>query len=100
MFVGIDELKNPRNPERLKRDLRPCYPLIDRLMESLDSQSASAVHPTLLLNFTESILCPEVQILQVITKYKKLFNNLLSRSINKNTMEPRFLDIILKVDFF
>lgn len=65
MFVSLEELKNPRNLERLKRDLRPCYPLIDKLIESLDTQNASTLHPAFLLNSVEAILCPENLTLEV-----------------------------------
>ncbi|XP_033214814.1 protein fuzzy homolog [Belonocnema kinseyi] len=36
LVVGIDDIKNPRSIERLKRDLRVCNPIIDRLLECLD----------------------------------------------------------------
>ncbi|KAJ1526805.1 hypothetical protein ONE63_008376 [Megalurothrips usitatus] len=36
LLVGIDEIRNIRNPDRLKRELRVCYPLIDKLMEGTD----------------------------------------------------------------
>ena len=36
LIVGIDEIKNPRSIERLKRELRVCIPMIDRLLECLD----------------------------------------------------------------
>lgn len=37
LVVGIDDIKNPRSIERLKRDLRVCNPIIDRLLECLDT---------------------------------------------------------------
>lgn len=37
LVVGIDDIKNPRSIERLKRDLRVCNAIIDRLLECLDN---------------------------------------------------------------
>lgn len=58
LCVGIDELKNMRNVERLKRDLRSCYPLIDRLLECLDLGDRPSVHVNL-LSLVEVMMCEE-----------------------------------------
>ncbi|GLH01217.1 LOW QUALITY PROTEIN: Uncharacterized protein GBIM_07397 [Gryllus bimaculatus] len=54
MTVGIEEIRTCRNIERLKRELRACYPLVDRLLECLDTTSRVD-----LLGLTEVILCHE-----------------------------------------
>lgn len=56
-----------KNVEQIKRDLRQCYPLLDYLLESLDTNAALNAHPTLSLDLIESILCPQAQQLQVRT---------------------------------
>lgn len=37
LCLGIDELSNIRNPERLKRELRVTYQIIDKLLDCLES---------------------------------------------------------------
>lgn len=64
LIVGIDELKNPRNVERLKRDLRVCNPIIDRLLECLDIGDRICTK-TDLIDMTDSIMSPENYLLQV-----------------------------------
>ncbi|KAJ9583086.1 hypothetical protein L9F63_022575 [Diploptera punctata] len=65
MAVGIEELKSPRNADRLKRDLRICYPILDRLLESADTTSSDrAVTCSDLLGLVEVMLCQENHILQ------------------------------------
>lgn len=39
LVLGQEELSNVRNVERLKRDLRSCYRLIDRLLDRGDDES-------------------------------------------------------------
>ncbi|XP_015594332.1 protein fuzzy homolog isoform X2 [Cephus cinctus] len=63
LVVGIDDIKNPRNVERLKRDLRICNPIIDRLLECLDVGDRISTK-TDLVDLTESIMCPENHLLQ------------------------------------
>ncbi|XP_034243212.1 protein fuzzy homolog [Thrips palmi] len=41
LLVGVDEIRNIRNPDRLKRELRVCYPLIDKLMDGVDGSSVN-----------------------------------------------------------
>jgi protein fuzzy len=36
--VGHNEIKTIRNLERLKRDLKPCFQLIDRFMEAAENE--------------------------------------------------------------
>lgn len=62
--IGRKELENFKNVDHIKRDLRPCYPIIDSLMESLDPGAVTNHHPTLLLDSIECILCPQAQQLQ------------------------------------
>ncbi|GLH01213.1 LOW QUALITY PROTEIN: Fuzzy-like protein [Gryllus bimaculatus] len=61
MTVGIEEIRTCRNIERLKRELRACYPLVDRLLECLDTTSRVD-----LLGLTEVILCHENISLQAL----------------------------------
>ncbi|XP_067009352.2 protein fuzzy isoform X4 [Anabrus simplex] len=60
LVVGIEEIRAPKNADRLKRELRVCYPLVDRLLECLESTSY-----TDLLGLDEVILCQENFMLQV-----------------------------------
>ncbi|KAF5284601.1 hypothetical protein FQR65_LT02427 [Abscondita terminalis] len=64
LIVGIEKIKAQRNNERLKRDLRLCYPLIDRLMDSLDFGGPTNKYSSDLMNMSESILCNENHMLQ------------------------------------
>lgn len=66
LCIGIDELVNIRNPERLKRELRITYKLIDKLLENLESgekmqpkggNGNGKVSSGSLNNFVETILC-------------------------------------------
>lgn len=66
-YIGRKELDTMKNVEQIKRDLRQCYPLLDYLLESLDTNAALNAHPTLSLDLIESILCPQAQQLQVRT---------------------------------
>nr|CAD7442720.1 unnamed protein product [Timema bartmani] len=63
LTVGINELKSPRNADRLKRELRVCYPLLDRLLECLDGNDRTT-NRTDLLGLVEVIMCPENHLLQ------------------------------------
>ncbi|XP_012265355.2 protein fuzzy homolog [Athalia rosae] len=63
LIVGIDEIKNLRIIERLKRDLRVCNPIIDRLLESLDIGDRICAK-TDLIDMTETIMSPENHLLQ------------------------------------
>lgn len=63
LVVGIDEIKNPRNIERLKKDLRACNALIDRLLDCLDIGDRTCTG-TELMNMSSSILCSENHLLQ------------------------------------
>ncbi|KAF5281950.1 hypothetical protein FQA39_LY00474 [Lamprigera yunnana] len=64
LTVGIEKIKTQRNIERLKRDLRLCYPVIDRLMDSLDYGGPTNKYSSDLVNMTETILCNENHLLQ------------------------------------
>ncbi|XP_034941565.1 protein fuzzy homolog [Chelonus insularis] len=63
LVVGIDEIKNPRNIERLKKDLRACYGLIDKLFECLEIDDRFSTKNDL-IDLTSSMLCPENHLLQ------------------------------------
>ncbi|KAK9507924.1 hypothetical protein O3M35_007684 [Rhynocoris fuscipes] len=60
LFVGIDELKNIKNVERTKREMRACYPVIDKILECLDfgERNTGGVNNNI-LGLTEAILCTE-----------------------------------------
>ncbi|XP_069685331.1 protein fuzzy homolog isoform X2 [Periplaneta americana] len=65
LAVGIDELRSPRNAERLKRELRVCYPILDRLLECADTTGSDrAVTCSDLLGLVEIMLCQENHLLQ------------------------------------
>lgn len=65
LIVGIEEIKAQRNIERLKRELRVCYPVIERLMDSLNCGDASNKHSSDLIMLGESIMCTENHLIQV-----------------------------------
>lgn len=48
--IGSNELKNSRNVEKLKRDIKHALPIIDVLLEMAETE---------LLEFSDCILCPE-----------------------------------------
>ncbi|XP_044732200.1 protein fuzzy homolog [Chrysoperla carnea] len=65
LTVGLEDIKNQRNVERLKRDLRISFPLIDRLLECVDT--ASTVNEIVdLVGLSEVILTPENHLLQTV----------------------------------
>lgn len=64
LFTGIDEIKNTKNIERLKKDMRLCGPIIDRLMGCLDVGDKISAK-TDMVNMTECIISPENHLLQV-----------------------------------
>jgi hypothetical protein len=66
LIVGVEEIKSQRNIERLKRELRICYPLIDRLLDSLDCGDSASKHSSDLVGLAETILCPENHLIQVV----------------------------------
>lgn len=68
LFTGIDEIKNTRNIERLKKDMRLCGPIIDRLMDCLDIGDKISTK-TDLINMTECIVSSENYLLQVVILY-------------------------------
>lgn len=49
-FVGIHEIRNFKNLEILKRDMKNSLPIIERLMDIAESE---------FLNYNECIMCPE-----------------------------------------
>ncbi|KAG8223505.1 hypothetical protein J437_LFUL004973 [Ladona fulva] len=71
LMVGIEELKEIRNVDRLKRNIRfcsppkVCFPLIDRLLESIKPEGKMGASNDL-VGLTEVILCHENHLLQGI----------------------------------
>ncbi|KAJ8984368.1 hypothetical protein NQ317_003516 [Molorchus minor] len=71
LIVGIDEVKTQRNAERLKKRTAGiwktiCYPVIDRLLDSLDCGDSSNKHSSDVAGFVETILCPENHLMQIV----------------------------------
>lgn len=59
--IGLNELNNSRNPEKLKRDLKNCQPIVDSLIETAETE---------LLGYTDCILCPEnYEILEKLNEF-------------------------------
>ncbi|XP_026469258.1 protein fuzzy homolog isoform X1 [Ctenocephalides felis] len=52
-YVGLDQLKDIKSVERLKRDLRPCMSLVEKMLENLNTE----------INYTECILGPDTNVL-------------------------------------
>ncbi|KAL1509312.1 hypothetical protein ABEB36_004074 [Hypothenemus hampei] len=66
LIVGIEEAKSQRNIERLKRELRVCYPVLDRLLDSLDCGDSTNKHSSDIVGYVETILCPENYLIQIV----------------------------------
>lgn len=65
LVLGLDELVNARNVERLKRELRSCYRLIDMLLErSADGRDRDQGLMGDLTHCTDCILIPQPDLLQ------------------------------------
>nr|CAI5863406.1 unnamed protein product [Callosobruchus analis] len=79
LIVGIEEVKQQRNIERLKRELRVCYPVIDRLLDSLDCGETGNKHASDILGFSEIISCPENNMIKVVLdSYTKCVDSMYS----------------------
>ncbi|KAL0114040.1 hypothetical protein PUN28_011394 [Cardiocondyla obscurior] len=63
LFTGVDEIKNTKNIERLKKDLRLSTPIIDRLMDCLNIGDKISTK-TDMINMTECIISSENHLLQ------------------------------------
>ncbi|XP_076239326.1 fuzzy planar cell polarity protein-like protein [Calliopsis andreniformis] len=63
LFVGIEELQNTRNIEKLKRDMRLCSPIIDSFLQCLDVGDGISLKIDI-VNMTECIICQENNLLQ------------------------------------
>ncbi|XP_072746694.1 protein fuzzy homolog isoform X2 [Anoplolepis gracilipes] len=63
LFTGIDEIKNCKNIERLKKDMRLCSSIIDSLMDCLDIGDKISTK-TNMVNMTECIISSENILLQ------------------------------------
>ncbi|CAH0561149.1 unnamed protein product [Brassicogethes aeneus] len=66
LIVGLEEIKSQRNIERLKRELRVCYPIIDRLLDSLDCGDSTNKNSSDLVGLAEVILCTENHLIQIV----------------------------------
>ncbi|CAH1174065.1 unnamed protein product [Phaedon cochleariae] len=66
LIVGIKELETQRNIERLKRELRVCSPVIDRLLDALDCGDSNNKFPSDIVGFVETILCSENHLIQIV----------------------------------
>lgn len=64
LTVGIEDLRTIKNVERLKRELRPCYAVIDKILECLDFGDRCIGNSTQILKYVETILCSENPLLQ------------------------------------
>ncbi|XP_014207801.1 protein fuzzy homolog [Copidosoma floridanum] len=64
LLVGLKDIEKPRSIERLKKDLRICYPIIDRLLECLDIGDRTTTK-TDIIDLTNCIMCLENHLLQV-----------------------------------
>ncbi|XP_066597945.1 protein fuzzy homolog [Prorops nasuta] len=62
-FVGIDEIRNLKNVEKLKKDLRFCNPIIDRFLECLDVGEKISAR-TDFVNMIECVMPSENHLLQ------------------------------------
>ncbi|XP_037277020.2 fuzzy planar cell polarity protein-like protein [Rhipicephalus microplus] len=61
MAVGLETLQTIHNVDRLKRELRVCYPMVDHLLCQLDQDACTLGDLT---GVTDFILCTESQALQ------------------------------------
>lgn len=61
MAVGLETLQTIHNVDRLKRELRVCYPVVDHLLCQLDQDACTLGDLT---GVTDFILCTESQALQ------------------------------------
>lgn len=77
LIVGIDEIKSQRNIDRLKRELKTCYPLVDRLMDSLDCGGMNNKYFTDIVGLAECFLCPENHLIQVHILFQKFLDCLI-----------------------
>lgn len=79
LIVGIEEIKSQRIIDRLKRELKTCYPLIDRLMDSLDCGGTNNKYYSDIVGLAECILCPENHLIQILLEsYMEYVDSLYS----------------------
>jgi hypothetical protein len=64
LVVSLKDIEQPRSLEKLKRDLRSCYYIIDKLLEYLDVSDKIGTK-TDFLDLIDSIICSENHLLQV-----------------------------------
>uniref|UniRef100_A0A8D9E0S7 Protein fuzzy homolog n=1 Tax=Cacopsylla melanoneura TaxID=428564 RepID=A0A8D9E0S7_9HEMI len=63
MFVGIEELRNVKNVERLRKDLRMSFATIEKLLQAVDLTDTTGPNSSL-LNYTAVMLPPDPELLQ------------------------------------
>nr|SVE89303.1 EOG090X07E6 [Daphnia sinensis] len=57
-YLGLEELVNVKNIERLKKDLKVCYPLIDTILDGLNPKEDLEEFCDL-TDYTDVLSCPE-----------------------------------------
>ncbi|XP_029674754.1 protein fuzzy homolog isoform X2 [Formica exsecta] len=75
LFTGIDEIKNSKNIERLKKDMRLCSSIIDSLMDCLDIGDKISTK-TNMINMTECIISENIllqDLWNIWTQYMDVF---------------------------
>ncbi|KAK9871041.1 hypothetical protein WA026_009999 [Henosepilachna vigintioctopunctata] len=79
LIVGINEIRSQRNIDRLKRELKICYPLVDRLLDSLDCGSPTTKYNSDIVGMVECILCTENHLMQILLEsYMEYVDSLYS----------------------
>ncbi|XP_039275508.1 protein fuzzy homolog [Nilaparvata lugens] len=60
LTVGLEEVRGlqTRNIERLKRELRSCFPLMDKILDAVDLGDRNVV-PTDFMSMVETVLCSD-----------------------------------------
>lgn len=67
-MIGLKNIERPRSIEKLKKDLRTCYPIIDRLLECLAFGNKTGIKSYLtshIIDQTDCIILSENHVFQV-----------------------------------
>ncbi|XP_025829969.1 protein fuzzy homolog isoform X2 [Agrilus planipennis] len=59
LILGVNEVRSLKNVEKIKRELRVIYPVIDRLLDCLDCGDSHSKYCSDLISLAEVILCNE-----------------------------------------
>ncbi|GJQ65047.1 fy [Trypoxylus dichotomus] len=79
LIAGFDEIRSQKNIERLKRELRLCYPIVDRLLDCLDCSDSNNKHTSDLIQLAECLLCPENHLIQIaLNTYSECVDSMFS----------------------